>query len=102
MRTIEPLLRRTYQAAAELRRASDRQVKAALKTLAASLDAQTAYLLRANAKDLRRQDPSNSRNDRLILNGERIRSIARSIRQVSGLPDPSGKLLEKRVLPNGL
>ena len=102
MRTIEPLIRRTYQAAIELRRVSDRQVKAALKMLASSLESQTALLLRANAKDLGRQDPANPRNDRLMLNEQRIRSIARSIRQVSRLPDPSGKLLDKRTLQNGL
>jgi glutamate-5-semialdehyde dehydrogenase len=102
MRTIEPLIRRTYQAAIQLRRASDQQVKAALKMLAASLESQTVLLLRANAKDLGRQDPSNPRNDRLMLNEQRIRSIARSIRQVCRLPDPSGKLLDKRTLHNGL
>jgi glutamate-5-semialdehyde dehydrogenase len=99
---IEPLIIRTHKAAADLRRARDSQIKAALKTLAASLESQAAILLRANAKDLARQDPSNPRNDRLLLNEERIRGIARSIRRVSRLPDPSGKLLDKRTLYNGL
>jgi glutamate-5-semialdehyde dehydrogenase len=99
---IQPLIVATHKAAADLRRAGDGQIKAALKALAASLEAQAGVLLRANAKDLGRQDPSNPRNDRLLLNEERIRGIARSIRRVSRLPDPSGKLLDKRTLKNGL
>ena len=70
--------------------------------LAASLGPQGAALLRANAKDLGRQDPDNPRNDRLMLNGPRLRAIAQSIRKVSRLPDPSGRLLDRRTLPNGL
>jgi glutamate-5-semialdehyde dehydrogenase len=41
-------------------------------------------------------------SDRLMLNEERIRNIAKSIIQVSKLPNPAGKVLEKRTLYNGL
>jgi glutamate-5-semialdehyde dehydrogenase len=102
MKSIKPLILKTYKAAVELRRASDRQVKMALQLLAAELEAQSGLLLRANARDLGRQDPDNPRNDRLLLNEQRIRAIAKSIRKVSRLPDPSGKLLDKRTLANGL
>jgi len=102
MKSIKPLILKTYKAAVELRRVSDRQVKAALQLLAAELEAQSGLLLRANARDLGRQDPDNPRNDRLLLNEQRIRAIAKSIRKVSRLPDPSGKLLDKRTLANGL
>jgi glutamate-5-semialdehyde dehydrogenase len=61
-----------------------------------------ASLLKANQKDLGRQAPDNPRNDRLMLNEQRIRSIAASIIKVSRLPDPSGRILEKRKLYNGL
>ena len=102
MKSIKPLILKTYKAAVELRRASDRQVKTALNLLAAELEAQSGPLLKANARDLERQDPGNPRNDRLLLDEQRIRAIAKSIRKVSRLPDPSGKLLDKRTLPNGL
>ena len=102
MKSIKPLILKTYKAAVELRRATDRQVKTALLLLADELEAQSGLLLTANARDLGRQDPDNPRNDRLLLNEQRIRAIAKSIRKVSRLPDPSGKLLEKRTLPNGL
>ena len=85
-----------------MRRASGRQVKMALKELSSLLVSQQATLLRANAKDLARQDPDNPRNDRLLLNEARIRAIAGSVLKVSRLPDPSGKLLDSRTLANGL
>src|ERR1700754_3910579 len=97
MKTIQPLILKTYKAAVELRRATDSQIKAALRLMAIELEAQPAALLRANAKDLARQEPDNPRNDRLLLNDQRIRGIAQSIRKVSRLPDPSGKLLDKQT-----
>ncbi len=100
--TIQPLILKTYKAAEGLRRASEGQVKKALQLLAASLEAGSGALLRANAKDMRRQEPGNSRNDRLLLTEQRIRAIAMSIRKIGRLPDPGGKLLEKRTLANGL
>ena len=95
-------IKKTYEAAVSLRGATDRQIKGVLKTLADSLEISMGTLLKANAKDLSRQDPENPRNDRLMLNEQRIRAIAGSIRKVSKLPDPTGKLLDKRTLPNGL
>ncbi len=102
MEGIGPLIIKTYHAAAGLRRAGDKQIQAALKMLASLLEEKTTALLKANAKDLSRQDPDNPKNDRLMLNKERIGDIARSIRQVRRLPDPTGKVLEKRRLENGL
>ncbi|GGB16832.1 glutamate-5-semialdehyde dehydrogenase [Puia dinghuensis] len=101
-KSIQPLIRKTHRAAVELRRASDRQIKSALQSLAKSLEDDSAGLMRANAKDLLRQDPDNPRNDRLLLNEKRIKAIAQSIRKVSRLPDPSGRLLDSRTLANGL
>jgi glutamate-5-semialdehyde dehydrogenase len=100
--TIEPLIIKTFKAAVGLRRAGEKQIQAALKTLASLLEGDSAALLKANAKDLARQEPDNPKNDRLMLNKERIAGIARSIRNVCRLPDPTGKVLEKRRLQNGL
>ena len=102
MNTIEPLIIKTYKAAVQLRKASDRQVKAALLQLASELEKNSRSLLKANAQDLARQEPGNPRNDRLMLDDQRIKAIAGSIRKVSKLPDPSGRLLEQRTLSNGL
>lgn len=102
MKKIELQLIKTYKASAALRRATDKQIQAALKLLAATLEEKSAVLLRANAKDLAAQAPDNPRNDRLLLNEQRIRAIAQGIRKVSRLSAPAGKVLDKRKLPNGL
>jgi len=40
--------------------------------------------------------------DRLMLTGARIEDMAKGLRDVAALPDPTGRILEERVLPNGL
>jgi glutamate-5-semialdehyde dehydrogenase len=102
MKDIQSLIRQTHRAAVHLRNVSDAQVKNALRTLAVLLESEHGPLLRANVKDLVRQEPDNPRNDRLSLNEQRVRAIARSVRKVASLPDPSGKLLARRTLANGL
>src|SRR5580692_1105340 len=99
---VESMIIRAHRAAAGLRRASGRQVQTALKVLAGILETSAGPLLRANALDVARQDPADPRRDRLLLTDERIAAIAGSIRKVSRLADPSGRVLERRVLANGL
>jgi glutamate-5-semialdehyde dehydrogenase len=106
MSKVESLIKKTYEAAVSLRNADGRQIQATLRMLADSLEEQKDALLKANARDLSRQRPDNlnlnPRNDRLLLNEQRIRAIAASIRKVSRLPDPTGRVLDKRKLQNGL
>jgi glutamate-5-semialdehyde dehydrogenase len=100
--TIEQMIIRVHRAAVGLRSAGGGQVKAALKALAGLLETSAGPLLRANALDLARQPEGDPRRDRLLLTEERISAIAASIRKVSRLRDPSGRVLERRVLGNGL
>lgn len=102
MASIQTLLQKTHAAASQLQDLSNKAIQDLLLAMVKSLEANTGELLKANAKDLSRQDPDNPRNDRLLLNSQRISNIAASIRKVSKLPDPTGKLLEKRTLDNGL
>src|SRR5262245_6620056 len=102
MKDVHTLIQQTHKAAVHLRNASDAQVKKALRNLADELETAHGPLLRANAKDISRQEPDNPRNDRLLLNEQRVRAIAKSILKIGRLPDPSGKLLAKRTLANGL
>src|SRR5438094_325208 len=102
MNTIEPLIIKTFKAAVNLRRATDKQLKTTLLQLADALEKNSAAILKANQLDVEKQDPANSRTDRLLLNKQRIAAIAKSIRKISRLPNPSGKMLEKRRLDNGL
>lgn len=102
MKPIQPLLVRTHKAATSLQSLTGKQLQLALRTLADQLIVHTDTLLKANARDMARQDPGNPRNDRLLLTADRLRSIAGSIRKVASLPDPTGQVLTRRTLPNGL
>jgi len=73
-----------------------------LRTLADLLGSNGKVILRANVRDLGRQKAGDPRNDRLMLNEQRVRNIAAALRKVSGLPDPTGKVLDRRTLANGL
>ena len=92
----------THKAAKDLRAASDKTIKATLLALANALEAESKAIINANKKDLAKQDPASERNDRLMLNEQRIKNIANSIRKVSKLPNPSGVILAQRTLENGL
>lgn len=85
-----------------MRALSDNELKRLLRMLAEELEKQQPFLLRANRLDVEKQDPANPRTDRLKLDETRIKGIAGSIRKVSRLPNPAGKVLEKRQLKNGL
>lgn len=102
MTTTELLISKAYNASIALRAASDAQIKQALRMLADELEHASAKIIRANKTDVARQDAADPKTDRLVLNEQRIKNIAASIRKVARLPNPSGKVLEKRTLYNGL
>lgn len=102
MKNIEPLIIDTYKAASNLRNVSDNNIKKTLLSLANLLESNSTILLKANAKDIAKQPIDNPNNDRLLLTQQRINNIAKSIRNISKLPNPSKKVLEKRTLANGL
>ncbi len=102
MKIIEPLIIDTYKAASNLRNVSDNNIKKTLLSLANLLASNSTILLKANAKDIAKQPIDNPNNDRLLLTQQRINNIAKSIRNISKLPNPSKKVLEKRTLANGL
>jgi glutamate-5-semialdehyde dehydrogenase len=102
MKQIETILIKTAKAAIQLRGTADKKIKSALLKIAEVLEENMDAVLKANKKDLAAQGPDNPRNDRLMLNEQRIKNIAKSIRKISRLPNPSGTLLDKHTLHNGL
>lgn len=102
MSTATIQIKKAYDAAPRLRAMGDRDLKKLLLMLADELEMQQKPLLKANALDVAKQDAANPRTDRLRLDAQRIKGIAQSIRKVSRLPNPAGKVLEKRRLKNGL
>jgi glutamate-5-semialdehyde dehydrogenase len=59
-------------------------------------------ILNANQQDLQKMDKEDPKYDRLLLTEERVKGIVEEIRQVSALPTPLHKILEKRTMDNGL
>lgn len=102
MNKVENQILQTYEAAISLRNQKDSQLKKLLKAIATGIEVNTSSILSANRKDIARQNPDNPKTDRLLLNEERIRQIIVSIRNISRLPNPSGRVLESSTLPNGL
>ena len=73
-----------------------------LRALAQSIDSQVDEILHANKCDLLRMEISNPKYDRLKLTLERIHGIVEGVRQVAGLPSPTGRILRRERRPNGL
>ncbi len=80
------------------------QKNQALLAMAEALEESRENILAANALDLAaaRGNISEVMLDRLRLTPERIAAMARGIRDVVGLPDPVGVVLEETVRPDGL
>ena len=77
---------------------------AALLAMADALVASEAAILAANARDLEaaKGTVSDVMLDRLQLTPQRIAGMAQGIREVAGLPDPVGAVLEEYVRKDGL
>lgn len=73
-----------------------------LNAFAKNLKKNTEAILKANAKDLKKMRETSPLYDRLLLNEERLKEIAESIISISHLPDPVGKILEKRRIKSGI
>ncbi|MBR5424329.1 MAG: glutamate-5-semialdehyde dehydrogenase [Clostridia bacterium] len=85
--------------------AADTETKnRALAAMADALEANTEEILAANAIDCERSKEKLGAVmlDRLLLTKERIAGMAKGIREVAGLPDPAGRVLESHVHPNGM
>ena len=103
------LVARTATAARAAQRSvagARREVKdAGLRAMADRLVEAAPRILAANGADLERARAAGMRAglvDRLALTPERIGAIADSLREIAGLPDPVGEIVDGRTLPNGL
>ncbi|EGR1139499.1 glutamate-5-semialdehyde dehydrogenase [Vibrio cholerae] len=89
----------------QLATASTAQKNQALAIMADQLEAQSASILAANAKDIalgREAGLSDAMLDRLLLNESRLQAISNDVRNVIKLNDPVGSEIDSRVLENGM
>jgi glutamate-5-semialdehyde dehydrogenase len=78
---------------------------AALGAIADALEARTAEILEANARDMEAGRASGldaALLDRLALDEGRVKAMADGVRAIAALPDPVGEVIDGQRLPNGL
>jgi glutamate-5-semialdehyde dehydrogenase len=103
--TMDLLGRQAREAGRVLANAGTAEKDAALERAADLLEERSSTLLAANAVDLdtaRNRGLGDAMLDRLLLDEQRIAGIAKSLRDVVGLPDPVGQVMAEWERPNGL
>jgi glutamate-5-semialdehyde dehydrogenase len=76
-----------------------------LRAIADAIEASSAEIVAANADDLQRGAENGIGTgllDRLRLDATRVAALADAVREVALLPDPVGRVLDERTLPNGV
>lgn len=99
---IENQLTAARKASFTLLDLSSETIDSILVRLADKLQEHAKQIIDANALDLSKMDPADSRYDRLLLNDERIAGIASDTRNVAKLPSPLGQVLSESTRPNGM
>jgi glutamate-5-semialdehyde dehydrogenase len=103
--SVSDICRAAKRAARELARVDTATKNQALAAIADALEARTAEILEANARDLeagRESGLSAALMDRLALDESRVAAMATGVREIVALPDPVGEVLDGFRLPNGL
>ncbi len=98
------ILKRAKRAAASLSMPDGETRSRALLRMADALEHAKDEILAANTLDIAaaKETLGEVMIDRLRLDEKRIAGMAGGIREVAALPDPIGRILEERELPNGL
>ena len=97
--------RAAREASKRVRMLSTERKNGALRAIADALEAHRGDILDANARDLeagREAGLSEALLGRLLLNEQRLASMANDVRAVAALPDPVGERFDARTLPNGV
>ena len=84
---------------------SDADKRAALLAIADAIEVSSGDVVAANAEDLERGRSgglSVALQDRLRLDAPRVAALAAAVRDIAELPDPVGRVLDERTLPNGV
>jgi glutamate-5-semialdehyde dehydrogenase len=103
--TLQELGTRARAAARQLARTGTATRDAGLLAAADGLELAVTPILEANAADVARAEAAGTSAtviDRLRLTPGRVDAMAAGLRQVAGLPDPVGQILDGWRRPNGL
>ncbi len=102
MEKFDSILQKTKEASLDVQLLSNKVKNSILRDLCSALIFSTKKILQANARDFSRLSTSYPHADRLKLTAERIKGMVDSIKAVEKLPDPIGRVIDQRVLKNGL
>lgn len=105
LKQIEDKAALAKKASQELSAVSALQKNKALLAMADALETNCSFILAENEKDLsagRKKGLTRAFLDRLMLDDDRIKSMAEGLRQTAGLPDPIGEGIDAFTRPNGL
>lgn len=103
--SVDERLRLAKDAAREIGLLDSARKSALLHAVADALEASSTEIIAANIDDLdrgRRDAIGEALLDRLRLDEKRVAALASAVRDVAELPDPVGRVLDRRTLPNGL
>lgn len=93
---IKKILQSAKQAAATLALTSHNQRRSALLAIAKNLKLHSKNILQANQRDLAVFPQDNPQYDRLKLTDERINGMAEELISLTKMPDPLGKIYDRR------
>jgi glutamate-5-semialdehyde dehydrogenase len=109
MDTLKLQAKQARQSALRLGTLTTAQKDQALSAVAAALEREIPAILEANALDVAEAKKMHEAGElskamfkRLQLNEAKLNEIIRGVRAVRELPDPAGKVLERRLLDDGL
>jgi glutamate-5-semialdehyde dehydrogenase len=102
MENIQSLLQSAQAHSVHIRNLDDRSRCDLVLRIAGILEQNVDLILSENQKDLDRMDDLNPKKDRLLLNPERVRGLAQSLREVAELEDPTGKVTLRHETEDGL
>ncbi len=102
MSTILAQFQRTRFAASSLAMANGESRNGVLASIAELILVNSSEILRENQQDVDQMAIDHPMRDRLLLTQDRLDALASSVLSVMQLPDPTGQVLSKKTLPNGL
>jgi glutamate-5-semialdehyde dehydrogenase len=102
MENINHILKAASQATTVIKNLSAQKKEEVLNDLARELIKHSDLIIAENKKDLDKMDDADPKKDRLLLNGERIIGLAKSVKEVAVLEDPTSIILSEKTLDNGL
>jgi len=103
--TIVNMAKAARAAATLMAKCGSNQKNAVLLGMADKIEKDASAIKKANQKDLARAKKmglSPAMIDRLTVSGATIKSMAKGLREVSGLNDPVGAISKSWLRPNGL